>query len=107
MNRPAARCKENNIEAAISIRFAGVPHQPKLRRASDALGVNRFAGLDILAGLSSGFDLDKNQNLALLRNNVDFANRRFVAPISNPIELYTQIERGQRFGALTKFLCQN
>ena len=93
-----AGCYEHDIEADVVLRIIGMMSEPKLGCGNDpALGAFRH-GFRRVVGALARIDLDKNENPAAPRDDIDLAKGCFPAPRRDPVAFGDEKHCGAAFG---------
>src|ERR1700733_3046488 len=95
---PTARRNQHDIEPYIMHIETWVVGEEPLRRAFQPFALARMNGLNRFAFRSARLDFHQRHRLSARNNDVDFAERRFVARSDNAIALYPQGKAAQRLG---------
>src|SRR3984957_21295003 len=90
MARQSPRRNQHGVETQLQFGMFGMRHQPGLRGLDDALLLTRRHRIGGVIEAAAGLDLDKGDQVAPLRHDVDLAIGRAKAPRQDPIALGDQ-----------------
>ena len=97
MARQMARCNQDRVKTQFEFGMLGMRREPALRGIDDALLLARRHGEGGLIQRGAGLHLDKGDQVAPLRNQVELAMRRAVALGEDALALGHQKSGGAAF----------